>query len=50
MSFEPAHVKATTAEVTRNLSAIEWITDARLERLSQDYYWFSPVLKRQLQH
>ncbi len=32
------------------LPAIEWITDSRVERLSQDFYWFSPVLKRQLAH
>jgi FAD/FMN-containing dehydrogenase len=28
---------------------VEWITDNRVERLSQDFYWFSPVLKRQLE-
>ena len=31
------------------LPALEWITDSRVERLSQDFYWFSPVLKRQLE-
>ena len=50
MSFDSTQVKARTAEVAQALPAIEWITDGRLERLSQDYYWFSPVLKRQLQH
>ena len=50
MSFEPSHVKTATAQVASTLSAIEWITDARIERLSQDFYWFSPVLKRQLEH
>ena len=29
--------------------ALDWITDAaRVGRLSQDFAWFSPVLKRQL--
>ncbi|MFZ4651756.1 MAG: FAD-binding oxidoreductase [Rubrivivax sp.] len=50
MSFEPSQVKAATAQVASTLSSIEWITDARIERLSQDFYWFSPVLKRQLEH
>jgi FAD/FMN-containing dehydrogenase len=48
MSFDPDTVRAQTAELTAELSAIEWITDSRVERLSQDFYWFSPVLKRQL--
>ena len=50
MSFDSTQVKTRTAEVARALPAIEWITDGRIERLSQDYYWFSPVLKRQLHH
>ena len=32
------------------LPALEWVTDeTRLLRLSQDFSWFSPVLKRQLE-
>jgi len=49
-SFETARVQARTAEMASQLNAIEWITDSRVERLSQDFYWFSPVLKRQLDH
>jgi FAD/FMN-containing dehydrogenase len=50
MNFEPTEVARNTAEIAASLSALEWITDARVERLSQDFYWFSPVLKRQLSH
>ncbi|MEY4214793.1 MAG: hypothetical protein RL458_3019, partial [Pseudomonadota bacterium] len=49
-SFDVSRVQAHTAEMASQLSAIEWITDSRVERLSQDFYWFSPVLKRQLDH
>jgi len=48
--FDPAAVAAGTQAIVSQLSAIEWITDNRVERLSQDFYWFSPVLKRQLEH
>jgi len=48
MSFEPAAVARDTAAIAASLSALEWITDSRVERLSQDFYWFSPILKRQL--
>ncbi len=48
MNFDPDTVRARTAALVLALPAIEWITDARVERLSQDFYWFSPVLKRQL--
>lgn len=48
MSFEPTVVRERTAAIAAGLPAIEWITDSRVERLSQDFYWFSPVLKRQL--
>jgi FAD/FMN-containing dehydrogenase len=46
--FDPATVARHSAELAQRLSDIEWITDSRVERLSQDFYWFSPVLKRQL--
>lgn len=48
--FDPATVAAATQGIVAQLGAIEWITDGRVERLSQDFYWFSPVLKRQLEH
>ena len=42
----------TNAPATRlpaALPALDWVTDpARVARLSQDFAWFSPVLKRQL--
>lgn len=32
------------------LPTLDWVTDAlKVARLSQDFFWFSPVLKRQLQ-
>ena len=49
MNFEPAAVARDTAAIAAGLSALEWITDNRVERLSQDFYWFSPILKRQLE-
>lgn len=48
MSFDRDQVRERSAAMVRALPAIEWITDNRVERLSQDFYWFSPVLKRQL--
>ena len=48
MSFDPVQVRERCARIVSALPAIEWITDGRVERLSQDFYWFSPVLKRQL--
>lgn len=48
MSFDPVHVKARCAAIAAALPAVEWITDSRVERLSQDFYWYSPILKRQL--
>ena len=39
-----------TAALQQELPGLDWITDApRLARLSQDFSWFSPVLKRRLQ-
>lgn len=46
---DPALIRDRTAALARSLAAIEWITDSRVDRLSQDFYWFSPVLKRQLE-
>jgi FAD/FMN-containing dehydrogenase len=48
--FDADRVRTRSAALAAELSGIEWITDGRVERLSQDFYWFSPVLKRQLQH
>jgi len=40
----------TAARLAAELPALDWVTDeARLVRLSQDFSWFSPVLKRQLE-
>jgi FAD/FMN-containing dehydrogenase len=47
--FDPQATQKKTAALVQALPALEWITDARVERLSQDFYWFSPVLKRQLE-
>ncbi|MFM2400053.1 MAG: hypothetical protein RL341_2210 [Pseudomonadota bacterium] len=45
MKFDYDHL----ATLTRDLPALEWVTDtSRVERLSQDFSWFSPVLKRDL--
>ena len=49
MSFDPITVAERTRVVATTLPALEWITDSRVARLSQDFNWFSPVLKRQLQ-
>lgn len=46
--FDKAHTHTRTLEIVQALPALEWITDNRVDRLSQDFYWFSPVLKRQL--
>ncbi|MCW5613286.1 MAG: FAD-binding oxidoreductase [Rubrivivax sp.] len=48
-TFDRERTRTRTAELVAALRAIEWITDGRVERLSQDFYWFSPVLKRQLE-
>ena len=50
MSFDTTAVREGTAALASEMNGIEWITDSRVERLSQDFYWFSPVLKRQLEH
>jgi FAD/FMN-containing dehydrogenase len=47
--FDRAAVQARTAQIAQQLSALEWITEGpRVERLSTDFAWFSPVLKRDL--
>jgi FAD/FMN-containing dehydrogenase len=45
-----ATIANRTRAVATTLPALEWITDNRVARLSQDFNWFSPVLKRQLEH
>jgi FAD/FMN-containing dehydrogenase len=46
--LEPDGVAQRTRVVVAALPALEWITDDRVARLSQDFNWYSPVLKRQL--
>ncbi len=46
--FDKTLTASRTGGITQALPALEWITDSRVDRLSQDFYWFSPVLKRQL--
>jgi hypothetical protein len=48
VAFDPALAARATAELPRQLPALEWITDSHVERPSQDFYGFSPILKRQL--
>jgi FAD/FMN-containing dehydrogenase len=47
--FDPVTVRDRSVALTQSLAGIEWVTDGRVERLSQDFYWFSPILKRQLE-
>lgn len=45
MNTDPSSINRLAEE----LPALDWVTDpARVARLSQDFAWFSPVLKRQL--
>jgi FAD/FMN-containing dehydrogenase len=46
--FDTVKVRANALALSTILPDIEWIDGARVERLSQDFYWFSPVLKSQL--
>ena len=40
----------TAIQLANELPDLDWITDtARIDHLSQDFSWFSPVLKRQLE-
>lgn len=47
---DPAVIRSRTGRITTDTPGVEWITDSRVERLSQDFYWFSPVLKPELAH
>ncbi len=43
-------IDLTAPQLPLELPALDWITDpSKVSRLSQDFSWFSPVLKRQLQ-
>jgi FAD/FMN-containing dehydrogenase len=43
-------IELTATRLPEELPDLDWITDAaRIDRLSQDFSWFSPVLKRQLE-
>ena len=45
MNLDPA----AATQLALELTDLDWITDPpRVARLSQDFSWFSPVLKRQL--
>jgi FAD/FMN-containing dehydrogenase len=45
MNTDPSRIH----QLAEELPALDWVTDpARVARLSQDFAWFSPVLKRQL--
>lgn len=42
--------KSDASELARQLPQLDWVTDPmRVARLSQDFSWFSPVLKRALE-
>ena len=49
LATDPALTRSRTADLAAATPGVEWITDSRVERLSQDFYWFSPVLKRELE-
>jgi FAD/FMN-containing dehydrogenase len=45
-----AGTEFAVTRLAQELPDLDWITDsARIDRLSQDFSWFSPVLKRQLE-
>lgn len=47
--FDRNDVSTKSLALASQLEQMEWITEAsRVERLSQDFAWFSPVLKRDL--
>ena len=41
--FDSTAIRERTARIAAALPALEWITDNRVERLSLDFFWFSPV-------
>ena len=50
MNFDPTHIASLIPQLVERCPAVEWITDdSRIDRLSHDFYWFSPVLKRALE-
>ncbi len=50
MNLDPDHVAALIPQLIARCPDVEWITDdSRVDRLSHDFYWFSPVLKRELE-
>ncbi len=49
-TINPAAMTLQTLTLQSELPALDWITDPlRVARMSQDFSWFSPVLKRQLE-
>ena len=49
MSSTLLEPSTTAHDLPAMLPSVEWITDtARVARLSQDFAWFSPILKRDL--
>ena len=50
MTFDPEHIAALVPQLLARCPDVEWISDdSRVDRLSHDFYWFSPVLKRELE-
>ena len=48
-AFDTSAVAASAAALPGLIPDLDWVTDtSRVARLSQDFAWFSPVLKRQL--
>ena len=49
-NFAPEHIASLVPQLVQRCPDVEWITDeSRVDRLSHDFYWFSPVLKRELE-
>ena len=49
MTFDAASVTEQCARLPQDLPDLEWITDdVRVNRLSSDFSWFSPILRREL--
>ena len=45
-----ATIELASAQLPQEMPDLDWITDsARVSRMSQDFSWFSPVLKRELE-